>query len=262
MDKTKFEGKVALVTAAAGAGMGQAIARRFGQEGASVVVTDAHERRVAEAAEKLSEELGREVLGFKVDVRNQADIDNCVGKVLDRHGHIDILYNNAGINKLSPVWKLTDEDWDMVIGICLTGTFRMVRAVLPGMIERKSGAIINVSSIAGWHNDPGGEPGSTGGQSAYGASKAGIMGFTRQVAAEVGPFGIRVNAIVPGLIYNPFLEKIYDKAWFRDKEMETPLRSIGQPEQVAGLASYLAGDEASYITGESICISGGRYMHV
>jgi 3-oxoacyl-[acyl-carrier protein] reductase len=116
-----------------------------------------------------------------------------------------------------------------------------------------------VSSIAGWHNDTGAEGESLGGQSAYAASKAGIMGFTRQVAAEVGPHGVRVNAVVPGLIYNPFLEKIYDKPWFADKEMETPLRSIGQPDQVAGLASYLASDDASYITGECICISHRTY---
>jgi 3-oxoacyl-[acyl-carrier protein] reductase len=260
MDTKKFDGKVALVTAAAGVGIGRAVARRYGQEGATVVVTDAHERRAKETAELLSSELGRPVLGIKLDVLKQSDIDSCIDEVLKAHGQIDILYNNAGINKLSPVWKMSDADWDLVIGVCLTGTFRMVRAVLPQMIERKTGAIINVSSIAGLHNDPGGDPGESG-QSAYASAKAGIMGFTRQVAAEVGPFGVRVNAVIPGLIYNEFLEKVYDKAWFKNKEMETPLRKMGQPEHVAGLASYLAGADSEFITGECICISGGRYMH-
>lgn len=164
------------------------------------------------------------------------------------------------LNKLSPVWKLSDADWDLIIGVCLTGTFRMVRAVLPGMIERRTGVITNVSSIVGWHSDIGGNVGE-GGQAAYAAVKSGLMGFTRAVAAEVGPYGIRVNAIAPGIIHNAFLERIYDKAFFAGKAAETPLRRLGQPEDVAGLASYLAGPDSSFITGETFCISGGRYMH-
>ena len=178
MTRQSLEGKVALVTAAAGGGMGSVIAKRFGEEGATIVVTDAHERRVMETAEALSKELNQKVLGMKLDVRSQADIDACVGEVLKVHGHIDILYNNAGINKLSPVWKLSDADWDLVIGVCLTGTFRMVRAVLPGMIERKTGVVLNVSSIVGWHNDIGGPVGE-GGQSAYAA-----------VGSQVRPHGV------------------------------------------------------------------------
>ncbi len=248
--------KIALITAAAGAGMGQAIARRFGQEGATIVVTDSHERRLGETAEKLSSELGHEVLGLKLDVRSQQDVEQCVAKTLETHGRIDILYNNAGFNKVSPVWELEIDDWNNILDICLTSAFRMTRAVLPGMIERKSGVIINISSIAGWHSDA-----SSGGQAAYAASKAGIMGLTRATAAEVGPYGIRVNAIAPGLIYNEFLERIYEKSWFAEKEKETLLGRMGQADDVAGMAVFLASDQASFMTGEVICISGGRYMH-
>ncbi len=251
----RLQGKVAIVTAAAGAGMGQAIARRYGQEGAVVVVTDAHERRAGETAAKLSEELGQDVLGLKLDVRDGDDIKACVAKTLEAHGRIDILYNNAGINKISPVWELADEDWEMILDICLTGTFRTMRAVLPGMIKQGSGAIINVSSTAGWQVDTSGA-----GQSAYSAAKAGVMGLTRAAAAEVGEHGITVNSIAPGMIYNEFLERIYDKAWFENEDKRTLVGRMGQAEDVAGLATYLASDEGRFMTGEVLNMSGGRYV--
>lgn len=252
----RLKDKVAIVSAAAGVGMGQEVARRFGQEGAEIVVTDAHERRVTETAEKLSDELGREVLGLRVDVRNADEIEAGVQATLDKHGKIDILYNNAGINKLAPVWELSDDDWSLVQDICLGGCFRFSRAVLPHMIKRKQGSVINVSSIAGWHSDTGG-----GGQAAYSAAKAGVMGLTRATAAEVGQYGIRVNGIAPGLIYNPFLDRIYDKEWFKEKADETILGRMGRPEDVTGLAVFLCSDEAGFITGEIHCVSGGRFMH-
>ena len=252
----KLSGKIALVTAAGGAGMGQAIARRFIQEGAKVVVTDSHERRVKEVASELSSEIDDEVLGLKLDVRSQDDVNSCVEQTLATHGTIDILYNNAGINKISPVWELSDEDWMLILDVCLTGTFRLTRAVLPSMIKQKSGAIINVSSIAGWRSDP-----TSGGQSAYAAAKAGVMGLTRSTAAEVGEHGIRANAIAPGLIYNQFLERIYDKSWFEMQEQQNLVGRIGQSDDVASLAVFLASDDSSFITGEVMCISGGRYMH-
>ena len=252
----RLSGKVAIVSAAAGAGMGQAVAQRFAEEGAEIVVTDAHEKRVAETAEKLSDECGRRVLGFRVDVRNRDEIGAAVQGTLDRHGRVDILYNNAGINKLAPVWELKDEDWELVQDICLGGCFRFSRAVLPHMIERRQGAIVNVASIAGWHSDTGG-----GGQAAYAAAKAGVMGLTRATAAEVGPHGVRVNSIAPGLIYNPFLDRIYDKPWFEEKAKETALGRMGRVEDVTGVAVFLCSDEAAFITGEVLCVSGGRYMH-
>ena len=252
----KLSGKVALVTAAGGAGMGQAIARRFIQEGVRVVVTDSHDRRIKEVASELSSEIDDEVLGLKLDVRSQDDVNSCVEQTLSTHGTIDILYNNAGINKISPVWEHSDEDWTLILDVCLTGTFRVTRAVLPSMIKQKSGAIINVSSKAGCSSDA-----TSGGQSAYAAAKAGVMGLTRSTAAEVGEHGIRANAIAPGLIYNQFLERIYDKSWFEMQEQQNLVGRIGQSDDVASLAVFLASDDSSFITGEVMCISGGRYMH-
>ncbi len=248
-----LDGKVAIVTAAAGAGIGQAIARLFAREGAEVVVTDAHARRVKETAEAMSAEYGRTVLGLEVDVRNEEQVRNMVAQTLERYGHIDILVNNAGINRLSPVWEMDDETWELVIGVNLTGTFRCTRAVLPHMIERRQGSIVNLASVAGWM-------GSNEGEAHYCAAKAGVMGFTRAVAAEVGKYGIRVNAIAPGLIYNPFLERIYPKDFFEGFAQRVPLKRVGEPPDVAKLALFLASDQSSYITGEVICISGGFYM--
>jgi len=210
-----LDGKVAIVTAAAGAGIGQAVARRFAEEGAQVLVTDAHARRVQELAAAMGGEYGREVPALEVDVRNGEQVRSMVDLALEKFGQVDILFNNAGINKLSPVWEMDEETWRLVIDVNLTGTFNCTRAVLPHMIERKNGAIISMASVAGWM-------GSDGGEAHYCAAKAGIMAFTRAAAAEVGKHGIRVNAIAPGLIYNEFLERLCPKDFF------TKSRSAGR----------------------------------
>ena len=248
-----LEGRVAIVTAAAGAGIGQAVARRFVQEGAQVLLTDAHARRVQETAEAISKEYGREFVGLEVDVTDVGQVESMVRTALDRYGQIDILMNNAGINRLEPVWQMSEETWNLVIGVNLTGTFHCTRAVLPHMIERKKGAVVSLSSTAGWI-------GSDEGEAHYCAAKAGIQGFTRAVAAEVGRYGVRINAIAPGLIYNPFLERIYPPEFFQRIAARTPLGRVGEPPDIANLATFLASDQSSYITGEVFCISGGMYM--
>jgi len=248
-----LEGKVAIVTAAAGAGIGQATARRFAEEGARLVVSDAHAKRAQEIAEAISRDHGREVLGLEVDVRNVDQVNRMAQVALEEFGQIDILMNNAGINKLSPVWEMDDETWQLVIDVNLTGTFNCTRAVLPHMIERGSGAIVNMSSSAGWL-------GSRDGESHYCAAKAGVMAFTRAVAAEVGRRGVRVNAIAPGLIYNEFLSRIYPADFFERAKRGVPLGRLGEPPDVADLALFLASDMSRYITGEVICISGGAIM--
>lgn len=154
------------------------------------------------------------------------------------------------------MWELKDEDWNMIVDICFTGTFRLSRAVLPTMIKQNSGAIINISSVAGWHSDTGGA-----GQACYASCKAAIMAFTRHTAAEVGKYNIRVNAIAPGTIYNDFLGNIYDKAWLEATAKQAVLGRLGQTDDVANVAAFLASDESSFITGETMCVSGGRYMH-
>jgi len=248
-----LEGRVAIVTAAAGAGIGQAIARRFAQEGAQVLVTDAHARRVQEVAEAMSKDYGREFVGLEVDVTNVGQVQTMAQTALDRYQQIDILVNNAGINRLQPVWEMSDETWNLVIGVNLTGTFYCTRAVLPHMIERKRGAVVNLASFVGW-------VGSDEGEAHYCAAKAGVVAFTRAVAAEVGRYGVRINAIAPGLIYNPFLERIYPPEFFQGIAQRTPLGRVGEPTDIANLATFLASDQSSYITGEVFCISGGLYM--
>lgn len=250
----ELDNKVAIVTAGAGAGIGQAVARIFLEEGAQVLVTDAHARRVQEVAADLSKEFGLEVHGLEVDVRNGEQVRNMVETARSRFGRIDILFNNAGINKLSPVWEMDDETWRLVIDVNLTGTFNCTRAVLPTMLEQKSGVIINMSSGAGWL-------GSRDGEAHYCAAKAGVMGFTRAVAAEVARQGVRVNAIAPGLIYNEFLARIYPPNFFDRAKRSIPLGRVGEPRDIAELALFLASERSSYITGEVVSISGGAIMH-
>ncbi|MFY9264087.1 MAG: SDR family NAD(P)-dependent oxidoreductase [Solirubrobacterales bacterium] len=247
-------GRVALVTGAAGAGIGHAVARRFGRAGAEIVLTDAHPSRTDQMATELGQELGREVIGVAVDVRDQEQVDAAVASAIDRHGKIDVLFNNAGINKLKPLCETDDETWDLVVDVCLKGTFRCMRAVLPGMLERGSGTIVNMASIAGYI-------GSDLGEAPYCAAKAGVMGLTRAAAAECGPRGIRVNAIAPGVIMNPFLARIYPEGSLERMGEDTAVKRLGAPEDVANLALFLASDQSSYITGEVHTISGGLHMH-
>jgi 3-oxoacyl-[acyl-carrier protein] reductase len=237
-----LDGKSAIVTAAAGAGIGHAVARIFLEEGAEVVLTDAHPRRVQEVGDELSEEFAREVPALELDVRNVEQVKAAVDTAKERFGKVDILFNNAGINRLSPVWEMDDE------------TFNCARAVLPLMREQKSGSIVNMSSGAGWIA-------SRDGESHYCAAKAGVMAFTRAVAAEVARAGIRVNAIAPGLIYNEFLARIYPPDFFERAKRGIPLGRVGEPVDVAKLALFLASDMSGYITGEVVSISGGAIIH-
>lgn len=248
----RLQNQVALVTAAAGVGIGQAVVRKFLDEGANLVISDAHERRVKQLAADLSAEYGREVIGRRVDVTDRAQVNDWVQTAIDTHGQIDILFNNAGINRLQPLWEMEPETWDLVIGVNLTGMFNVTRAVLPHMVERKTGKVISMASVAGWIN-------SDEGEAHYCAAKAGIMGFTRAASAELGKHGIRINAIAPGLIYNEFLARIYPPNFFPAIERKTPVGRLGQPTDIANLAAFLASEDSGYITGEVVCISGGLY---
>ena len=250
----KLKDQVAIVTAGAGAGIGQAIVRRFAAEGAQVVISDAHAKRPLALAEELSKEHGRAFIGRQVDATNKAQVDQLVQMTADTYGRIDILVNNAGINKLEPAWEMSAETWDFVIRTNLYSTFYNTRAVLPHMVKQKSGKIVSLASVAGWI-------GSNDGEAHYCAAKAAVMGYTRAVAAEVGKYGVRINAIAPGLIYNEFLRRIYPDDMFRSVEKRTPLGRVGQPEDIANLALFLVSDESSFITGEVMCCSGGLYVH-
>ena len=249
----KLSNQVAIVTAAAGAGIGQATARTLAQNGARVVVSDAHPSRPQAVAESISATFGVPTLGVQCDVTNRAQVEGMVRKALDTFGRIDILVNNAGTNRVSRLVDMTDEVWDLVIDVNLKGTFYCTRAVLPAMIKQKSGRIINLSSIAGWL-------GSVDDGAPYCTAKAGLQAFTKVAAHEVAEHNITVNAIAPGLIHNEFLGRLYPQEYFDEMKRKTPLGRYGKPADIASAILFLASEEASFITGETICVSGGLYM--
>jgi 3-oxoacyl-[acyl-carrier protein] reductase len=252
--KMRLKDKVALLTAAAGAGIGQATARAMAKEGATIVLTDAHPKRPLAIAEAIEKEFNVKSLGIPCDVTQKDQIESVVKTSLDTFGRIDILFNNAGINKLSPVAEMTDEVWDLVVNTCLRGTFYTCRAVLPIMMEKKFGRIVNVASIAGYM-------GLGDGQAHYSAAKAGIMAFTRCVALEAAPYYITANTIAPGFIYNEFLSRIYPEEEIKRMHEGIPFPRKGTPQDIANIAVFLCSDEGEYVTGQTICATGGSWMH-
>lgn len=243
---------MAIVTGAAGAGIGQATARRLAREGASVVISDAHAKRPFSVAKEIMETSEVKTLGIQCDVSDLAQVNDMVSQTLERFGQIDILVNNAGINQLFAAWEMPDEAWESVVKVNLSGTFYCTRAVLPYMIRRSSGAIINLSSVAAYIS-------SKDSGSAYSAAKAGIIGFTKTVAAEVGKYNIRVNVVAPGMIWNEFMAgapALYAEA-ANNLTPQIPMGRFGKPEEVANTIAFLASDEASYISGAVISVTGG-----
>ena len=245
------DARVALVTAAAGAGIGAAVARRLARDGYDVVVTDAHERRCREFADTLAGEVGREVSAHHLDVTDHDQVRAVMAEVTAARGRLDVLVNNAGWSKIEPVAEMSLDTWQRCLDVDLTGTFVCMRYALQTMITGGGGSIINISSIAAWEM-------STEHGAAYAAAKAGVLALTRVAAAENAAHGVRVNAVAPGLIYNDFLRKIYPQEFFdRYLSDKAFLGRIGQPNDVASMVSFLASDEASYVTGEVFTVSGG-----
>lgn len=249
------ERKVAVVTAAAGAGIGAAIVKRLAADDFDVVVTDAHERRCKQLAEDLSSEHNRAFVAVPLDVTDASSVEQCMNTVVSERGRLDVLVNNAGWSKIEPVAQMSLQTWQRCLDVDLTGTFVCMRYALPHMIRAGTGAIVNISSIAAYET-------STEHGSAYSAAKAGVLALTRVAAAENGRHGIRVNAITPGLIYNEFLRKIYPDEFFAGyAENRSLVGRVGEPEDVAALTAFLVSDQAGYITGEVYGISGGVYPH-
>lgn len=248
----RLKDKVIVVTGGAGAGIGQASARRFAEEGARIVVSDAHEGRTRAVAEAIASDHGVETLGVPCDVRDKAQVESLFGRALERFGRVDGLLNNAGINVLSSIVEMTDEQWSLVLDVCLRGTFYCVRAALPTMIEQGGGSIVSLASTAGLRGGAG--------QAHYAAAKAGIIGFSKAAALEAAPHGVRVNCIAPGLIMNPFLERIYPREELEGYLAATPLSRKGEPRDIANAALFLMSDEGSYLTGQTLCLSGGSVM--
>lgn len=247
----ELDGRVALVTGAAGAGIGQACARRLATDGAAVAVTDAHERRTGEVTEALRKELGDRVAGYVLDVADRAQCDAVIARVERELGPVDILVNNAAINVLGPVSGYDPADWDRVLEVDLTACFYLCRRVLPGMQERGRGWIVNISSVAAYLHGSGRE-------GPYGAAKAGLHSITRSIAYEGGPHGVRCNAVAPGIVWTRFVERYADS--FKGAVEETPLRRFGRPEDIANAVAWLCSDQSSFVTGETLNVSGGWYM--
>jgi 3-oxoacyl-[acyl-carrier protein] reductase len=241
----RLQGRVCIVTGAA-QGIGLATARRFLEDGAIVALCDIRRESVDAAVEALRE-LGT-VEGFVVDVTRRDQIDAMVGAVHKRHGSIDVLVNNAGITLDARLQKMNDEQFDRVIDVNLKGTYNCARAVADIMVEQGSGVILNASSVVGIYGNFG--------QTNYAASKFGVIGFVKTWSRELGPKGVRCNAVAPGFIETPILRSIPEKVLHQMKE-RVPLRRLGTPEDIANVYAFLASDDASYINGAVIEVAGG-----
>ena len=241
----RLQGRVCIVTGAA-QGIGLATARRFLEDGAIVALCDIRRESVDAAVEALRE-LGT-VEGFVVDVTRRDQIDAMVSAVHARHGAIDVLVNNAGITLDARLQKMNDEQFDRVIDVNLKGTFNCSRAVADIMVEQGSGVILNASSVVGIYGNFG--------QTNYAASKFGVIGFVKTWSRELGPKGVRCNAVAPGFIETPILRSIPEKVLHQMKE-RVPLRRLGTPEDIANVYAFLASDDASYINGAVIEVAGG-----
>jgi 3-oxoacyl-[acyl-carrier protein] reductase len=237
-----------VVTAAAGTGIGSATARRCLEEGAAVVVSDAHERRLGETAEQLVSDFSADrILALACDVRDEAQVGALYDGAVERFGRIDVAVHNAGLGGTVPLIEMTDEQWSTVLDITLTGTFRCTRAALRHMLPARRGVVVNNASVLGWRAQPG--------QAHYAAAKAGVMALTRCAAAEAAPTGVRVNAVSPSLAEHPFLNRAIpdeDLAVLRRREL---FGRGAETWEVANVIVFLASDYSSYLSGEVISVS-------
>jgi 3-oxoacyl-[acyl-carrier protein] reductase len=241
-------GKAVVVTAAAGTGIGSALARRCLQEGARVVVSDRHARRLAEVHQELSAEYPDRVWSVPCDVTDERAVQELIATGVRRCGRIDVMMNNAGLGGTGVVPELADEDWAKVLDVTLTGTFRCTRAALRQMIAQGGGgSVVNNASVLGWRAQRG--------QAHYAAAKAGVMAFTRCAALDVAEHGIRVNAVAPSLAMHPFLAKVTSDELLAELGQREAFGRAAQPWEVANVMIFLASDYASYLTGEVISVS-------
>lgn len=241
-----LDGKTAIVTGAS-RGIGKAIALKFAQEGCNIAFTDLFADDNMKNTEAELQALGVKAKGYASDASKFDETDKVVGTIVNDFGQVDILVNNAGITKDTLLMRMTEEQWDMVINVNLKSVFNFTKAVQKTMLKQRSGSIINMSSVVGVSGNAG--------QSNYSASKAGIIGFTKSIARELGSRGIRSNAIAPGFIITEMTAKIPEdarKAW----EESIPLKRGGTPEEVAGVAVFLASDLSSYVSGQVITVCG------
>ncbi len=245
----RLKDKKAIVTGA-GQGIGRSIALKLAQEGADVVVAERNPETGVQTTKDV-EGLGRKALFISIDVANQNQVQKMVSDVLGAWKRIDILVNNAGFDRPGGLLKVKEEDWDAVLSVHLKGTLNCIQKMTPHMIENGYGKIINLSSVWGTRGAVS--------EISYSTAKAGIIGLTKSVARELGRYQINVNAVLPGFIWTPTVSKMAEK--YRNMIIEnTPFKRVGQPEEVANVVSFLASDEASFVTGALVEVTGGWNM--
>ena len=245
-----LKGKTAVITGAA-RGIGKAIALRFAAEGANIAFTDLMLDENVKNTEKELLELGVKAKGYASNAAKFDETEAVVAEIMKDFGRIDILVNNAGITKDGLMLRMSEAQWDAVIGVNLKSAFNFIHACLPGMMRQKSGSIINMASVVGVHGNAG--------QANYSASKAGMIGLAKSIAQEVGSRGIRANAIAPGFIITDMTAALSDEVkaeWAK----KIPLRRGGTPEDIADVATFLASDMSSYVSGQVIQVDGGMNM--
>jgi 3-oxoacyl-[acyl-carrier protein] reductase len=241
-------GKVVVVTAAAGTGIGSAVASRALEEGARVVVSDHHERRLGETAERLRADYGDRVHALTCDVTVEEQVQALLAGAAAAFGRVDVMVNNAGLGGTRSVLEMPDEEWYRVLDVTLNGTFRCTRAALRRMVEQGGGGVIvNNASVIGWR--------AQAGQAHYAAAKAGVMALTRCAAMDAAEHGIRVNAVAPSLAMHPFLAKVTSAELLDELAAKEAFGRAAEPWEVANVMVFLASDYSSYLTGEVVSVS-------
>ena len=245
-----LEGKSVLVTAAAGTGIGSATARRCAEEGAFVILSDVHERRLALAADEIERIVGKRPPIVTCDVTSEEQVQRMVAAAAADGDGLDVLVNNAGLGGTATVVEMTDAQWSRVLDVTLTGTFRCTRAALKHMMPRGRGVIVNNASVLAWR--------AQAGQAHYAAAKAGVMALTRCAAVEAASAGVRVNAVAPSLAMHPFLAKVTTEETLRELTAREAFGRAAEPWEVANVIVFLASEYSTYMTGEVVAVSSQR----
>ncbi|MEU1403595.1 SDR family oxidoreductase [Streptomyces sp. NPDC005728] len=242
-----LKGRTAVITAAAGAGIGGATARRFLEEGARVLISDAHTRRLKEHEARLGREFPGAVAAVPCDVTDDAQVRALFEAAVREHGKLDIVVNNAGLGGTSDLADMTDEEWSRVLDVTLNGTFRCTRAALRALRDTGGGVIVNNASVVGWR--------AQAGQAHYAAAKAGVMALTRCAAIEAAAYGVRVNAVAPSLAMHPHLVKVTSADLLEQLTEREAFGRYAEPWEVANVIVFLASGYSSYMTGEVVAVS-------